>query len=105
MNIAEYCLGKPGAVETYPFGSQVTVFKAHGKMFALAPATDEPSTLSLKCDPTRAILLRQDFPEITAGYHLNKVHWNTLSLAGNLTDDLIHELIDHSYSLVVGTAQ
>ena len=100
MNVAEYCLSKPYAKETYPFGVDVTVFKVRGKMFALAPAVDEPPTLSLKCDPTRALILRQDYPEITAGYHLNKQHWNTLSMVGNLPDVLIRELIDHSYALV-----
>lgn len=102
MDFAEYCLSKPGAVETYPFGPDVVVFKVGGKIFALAPAVDEPPTLSLKCDPTRAILLRQDHPEITAGYHLNKAHWNTLDLTGSLADDLIRNLIDHSYLLVAG---
>jgi len=100
VNVAEYCLSKPRAEETYPFGPDVTVFKVGGKMFALAPAVDEPPTLSLKCDPTRAIILRQVYPEITAGYHLNKAHWNTLELTGSLSDDLIRELIDHSFSLV-----
>ncbi len=101
MNVAEYCLSKTHTEETYPFGPNVTVFKVRGKMFALAPAADEPPTLSLKCDPTRAIILRQDHPEITPGYHLNKQHWNTLSLVGNLPDGLVRELIDHSYALVI----
>ncbi len=101
MNVATYCLSKLGAVETYPFGPDVTVMKAGGKMFALMPAVDEPSTINLKCDPTRAIVLRQEHPEITPGYHMNKVHWNTLALTGNLPEALVLELIDHSYELVM----
>jgi predicted DNA-binding protein (MmcQ/YjbR family) len=100
MNVAEYCLGKPGARETYPFGTDATVMKVGGKMFAVMPAEAEPKSITLKCDPTRAVLLRQTHPEITPGYHTNKVHWNTLDLKGNLPEDLVHELIDHSYDLV-----
>jgi predicted DNA-binding protein (MmcQ/YjbR family) len=100
MNVAEYCLGRLGAQETYPFGVDVTVMKVGGKIFAIMPAADEPTSISLKCEPTRAIILRQEHPEITVGYHLNKVHWNTLALDGDLPDDLVRELIDHSYNLV-----
>ncbi len=100
MNVAEYCLSLVGAEETYPFGADVTVMKVGGKIFAIMAAVDEPANISLKCDPMRAIMLRQEHPEITAGYHLNKVHWNTLALNGDLPDDLVRELIDHSYSLV-----
>ncbi len=74
MNVAEYCLNKPGAEETYPFGVDVTVMKVGGKMFALMPATDVPRTINLKCDPTRAVLLRQEHAEIRPGYHMNKTH-------------------------------
>lgn len=100
MNVAEYCLSKLRAEEAYPFGPDVTVMRVHGKLFALMPASDNPRSINLKCDPTRAILLRQDHPEITPGYHMNKMHWNTLDLTGNLPDDLVRELIDHSYELV-----
>jgi predicted DNA-binding protein (MmcQ/YjbR family) len=100
MDVAAYCLSKLGASETYPFGSDVTVMKVGGKMFALTPATDKPRSINLKCDPVRAQMLRQSYPEITPGYHMNKQHWNTLDLTGNLTDELVRELIDHSYDLV-----
>ena len=103
MNVAEYCLEKLGAVESYPFGVDVTVMKVHGKMFASMPSTETPTSINLKCDPTRAVLLRQEHPEITPGYHMNKVHWNTLDLSGELRDDLVRELIDHSYELVTKT--
>jgi predicted DNA-binding protein (MmcQ/YjbR family) len=98
--VAEYCLAKPGAQETYPFGTEHTVFKVGGKMFALTPAEAEPASINLKCDPTRAMILRQEYPEITPGYHMNKTHWNTLDLTGNLPAELVWELIDHSYELV-----
>jgi predicted DNA-binding protein (MmcQ/YjbR family) len=100
MDVATYVLGKLGAREEYPFGAQTSVFKVHGKMFALMPASDEPVSINLKCDPTWAIRLRQDYPEITPGYHMNKQHWNTLDLRGSLPEALVCELIDHSYDLV-----
>ena len=102
INVAEYCLTKPLSEETYPFGADTTVFKVRGKMFALTPASDNPDSINLKCDPTRAILLRQEHSEIAPGYHMNKIHWNTLDLKGGLSDALIAELIDHSYDLVAG---
>ena len=97
----EYCLSKPFAEETYPFGPEVTVFKVRCKIFALTPAADHPTTLNLKCNPTRSIILRQEHPEIIPGYRLNKDHWNTLALTGDLPDALIRELIDYSYWLVI----
>lgn len=100
MDVAAYCLSKLRAVETYPFGPDTTVFKVHDKMFALTAAEEHPKTINLKCDPVRAQILRQEHPEITAGYHMNKQHWNTLDLTGNLPDELVCELIDHSYDLV-----
>jgi len=102
MDVAAYCLDKPGVTEEYPFGPEVTAFKVGGKMFALASPPERPERLSLKCDPVRAQLLRQDFPEITPGYHLNKQHWNTLDVTGALPEELVQELIDHSYDLVKG---
>jgi predicted DNA-binding protein (MmcQ/YjbR family) len=100
FDAAKYCLTKLGAVESYPFGEAVTVIKAHGKIFALLPVSAESRTISLKCDPNRAIALRLAYPEISAGFHLNKRHWNTLDLTGNLTTEFVVELIDHSYELV-----
>jgi predicted DNA-binding protein (MmcQ/YjbR family) len=100
MDVAEYCLSKDGAEETYPFGDEHYVFKVDGKMFALCGAVESPDSINLKCDPVRAQILRQGNPEIIPGYHMNKMHWNTVSLKGNLPADLILELIDHSYDLV-----
>jgi predicted DNA-binding protein (MmcQ/YjbR family) len=100
MDVAAYCLSKPGAVEDYPFGSETSVFRVVGKMFALTPASEHPCSINLKCDPVRAMELRETFSEITPGYHMNKLHWNSLDLRGGLLDELVRELIDHSYDLV-----
>jgi predicted DNA-binding protein (MmcQ/YjbR family) len=98
--IAE-CGAKPGAVEDYPFGDDVAVFKVAGKMFALVSLGQPPGSMSLKCDPDVAVELRARYPAITAGYHLNKRHWNTVTLDGSVPEDEMDELIDHSYELVV----
>lgn len=95
------CLAKSGAVEDYPFGDEVAVIKVAGRMFALVSLGDPPGDLSLKCDPDLAVELRDRHAAITAGYHLNKRHWNTITLDGSVPDAEIAELIDHSYELVV----
>ena len=95
------CSAKPGTVEDYPFGDQVAVFKVAGKMFALVPLGDTPGSISLKCDPEFATSLRNSYTGVTPGYHLNKRHWNTLTLDGSVPDEEVLELIDHSYDLVV----
>lgn len=103
MNIEEfreYCISKPGVTEDFPFDANTLVFKVMGKMFALTDLVDEFS-LNLKCDPERAIELREQFPAIRPGYHMNKAHWNTIMMDGSLNQKLILELIDHSYQLVV----
>lgn len=95
------CTAKPGAVEDYPFGDEVAVFKVAGRMFALVPLGAEPADVSLKCEPGLAVSLRDRYPGITPGYHLNKQHWNTVALDGSVPDEEVRELIDHSYDLVV----
>ncbi|NDJ62754.1 MAG: MmcQ/YjbR family DNA-binding protein [Chloroflexi bacterium] len=95
-----YCNAKPGVEETYPFDADTMVFKVMGKMFALIPAAD-PVSISLKCDPQLAIVLRQTYPAVTPGYHLNKAHWNTVACDGSVPDDELYEWIDASYGLVV----
>ena len=103
MNIEayrEYCIAKPGVTEGTPFGPSVLVFKVMNKMFALCDI-DQYSYVNLKCDPERAIQLREQFPGITPGYHMNKQQWNSVSTDGSIPDDLFKELIDHSYALVV----
>jgi len=95
------CGAKPGAVEDYPFGDDAAVFKVAGKMFALVSLGPPSGSVSLKCDPDLAVALRGQYPAITAGYHLNKRHWNTVTLDGSVPDEELLELIDHSYELVV----
>ena len=94
-----YCLAKKGAVEDFPFDAATVVFKISGKIFALADAATF-KRISLKCDPDKAVELRNQYPTIIPGYHLNKRHWNTIVLDGSLPDKLIYGLIDHSYETV-----
>jgi predicted DNA-binding protein (MmcQ/YjbR family) len=104
MNIEEfreYCLAKKGVEETFPFGETTLVFKVMGKMFALTGLDGDAFTVNLKCDPDRAIELRESFPQVRPGYHMNKKHWNTVEFENGLPDDLLTELVDHSYDLVV----
>lgn len=96
-------MSKPGAEETTPFGPDVLVYKVAGKMFALADPSDFPSRINLKCDPDRAVTLREEHEGILPGYHMNKKHWNTLVLDGHLPASLVQSLIDHSYDLVVAS--
>jgi len=104
MNIEqfrEYCLDKKGTSEELPFGPDALVFKVMGKMFALSALERLPSQVNLKCDPERAIELREQYDGlIIPGYHMSKTHWNTLYLK-SLSPKLIAELVDHSYDLVV----
>lgn len=103
MNIEDfrtYCLSKKGVAEAFPFDEVTLVFKVMDKMFALTGLESEAFTVNLKCDPTRAIELREEYPEIQPGYHMNKKHWNTVSFDGSIADHLILELVDHSYELV-----
>ena len=103
MNIEdfrEYCLKKSGVTEEFPFDETTLVFKVMGKMFALTNL-DGDWNLALKCDPDRAIDLREQYSAIRPGYHLSKVHWNTVQMDGSLNEKLVLELIDHSYELVV----
>ncbi len=103
-----HCLSLPNTEETMPFGPEVVVYKVGGKMFALSsflenPERPESSHVNLKCEPERAVELRDCYEDITPGYHMNKRHWNTLDLAGHLPEKLVRELIDHSYQLVVAS--
>jgi predicted DNA-binding protein (MmcQ/YjbR family) len=97
------CLALPGTSEDFPFGDEVSVFKVGGKMFAACPLDERPLQVSLKCEPDHAVQLRAAFPAIVAGYHLNKRHWNTVTVDGSLPDDLVAELIEDSYALVVAS--
>lgn len=100
--LLDHCLSKPDAEETFPFGPDVLVLKVHGKVFLLIPLNNHPIQFNVKCDPERAILLREEYASITPGYHMNKKHWNTIILDGTIPNSLILELVDHSYDLVKG---
>ena len=102
MNIEElrdYCISKKGVTEGFPFDEVTLVFKVGGKMFALTNLDGDPS-VNLKCDPEKAIELREQYSAIVPGYHMSKTHWNTLYLNGSITDIFLKELIDLSYQLV-----
>lgn len=97
-----YCLQKKGVTEELPFGPDTLVFKVMGKIFALAGLDEVPLRINLKCDPEKALELRDIYPaNILPGYHMNKQHWNTLVLDGHLSMEMVKNLIDHSYDLIV----
>jgi len=98
--VEEYILNMPNARLDYPFGKEVAVYKVGDKMFALISEGKTPVNLSLKCDPQLAIHLREKYESVMPGYHLNKKHWNTLVLSGQLTWEEVQDLIRHSYQLV-----
>ncbi|MES2627871.1 MAG: MmcQ/YjbR family DNA-binding protein [Bacteroidota bacterium] len=98
----EYCIQKKAVTEDFPFDNNTLVFKVAGKIFALGDV-DIFSSVNLKCDPERAVELREQYDGIVPGYHMNKLHWNTVSMLGSVPDKLIFELIDHSYALVVAS--
>ncbi|CAN5886203.1 MmcQ/YjbR family DNA-binding protein [soil metagenome] len=102
-DVCAHCLSLPQVEETTPFGPDVLVYKVAGKMFALAIPDEFPPRVNLKCDPDRALELRDRHESITSGYHMNKKHWNTLMLDSTLPSKLVRELIGHSYELVVAS--
>jgi predicted DNA-binding protein (MmcQ/YjbR family) len=95
------CRGLPSVAEGFPFSATAAVFTVSGKMFAIVDIGDGPGSVSLKCDPGYAVALREQHPAVTAGYHLNKRHWNTVDLDGSVSDELLEEWIQDSYDLVV----
>jgi predicted DNA-binding protein (MmcQ/YjbR family) len=97
------CLSHAGAGEEFPFGPENSVFKVAGKIFALTRLDAKPLRVSLKCEPEIAVRLRGAHPEIIPGYHLNKRHWNTVDLAGALPDEMVLDMIEDSYDLVVAS--
>jgi len=100
-DLRDLCLSFPGSEETFPFGSETSVFKVAGKMFALSRLAGEPLSVSVKCEPALAEQLRAAHAAIAPGYHLNKRHWNTVTLDGSLPDSMVHDLVEDSYDLVV----
>jgi predicted DNA-binding protein (MmcQ/YjbR family) len=101
--LKERCLTLPGAVEEFPFGDEVSVFKVGGKMFALSHLDGDPLQVSVKCDPELAVQLRAAYAAIGPGYHLNKRHWNTITLDGSVADEMVGDLLGDSYDLVVAS--
>ncbi len=99
--IRNHCLAKPGTTAELPFGPDTLVFKVMGKMFALTGDEPQPESINLKCDPNDALALRDQFEGVKPGYHMNKRHWNTVMLAADVPDELLFDMIDDSYALVV----
>jgi len=99
--VKAYLLSKPEVGESYPFDGKAAVFKVQDKMFALLIKNQGKQLLNLKCDPDHAVELRDIFPEVIPAYHMNKRHWNSILIEGDLPNGEIQRLIDHSYGLVV----
>jgi predicted DNA-binding protein (MmcQ/YjbR family) len=98
--LKSYCLSKKGAVQDFPFNDVTLVFKVGGKMFALTNISTKPLSVNLKCEPFLALALREEHPQITPGYHMNKKYWNTIILDGAISEEKIRFMIDLSYELV-----
>ncbi len=104
MNVEDfryYCLAKKGVTEEFPFDKSTLVFKVMGKLFALTGLDKVPFSVNLKCDPEYSLELREQHPEIIPGFHMNKKHWNTVNFSSSLSTNMLQQLIDHSYDLVV----
>lgn len=100
QELEDYLLTKPAAKLDYPFDSTAAVYKVHDKMFAIVADNSNPIRISLKCDPLLAETLRDKYESVLPGYHLNKKHWNTIIMSGQLSDEEVKDLIVHSYELV-----
>ncbi|MEU7716758.1 MmcQ/YjbR family DNA-binding protein [Streptomyces tibetensis] len=102
QELRAFCLSFNAAVEDFPFSPEISVFKVLGKLFALSSLDARPLTANLKCDPDDAVRLRGEYEGlIVPGWHMNKRHWNTVTVDGGLPDQLVRELIEDSYDLVV----
>ncbi|HEV8285526.1 MAG TPA: MmcQ/YjbR family DNA-binding protein [Chitinophagaceae bacterium] len=99
-SLREYCLSKPGAEETLPFGPDTLVYKVNGKIFLITGLNEERLSFNVKCDPDLAIELREQYACVLPGYHMNKKHWNTVIVDGSVSVKQLREWIDHSYKLV-----
>jgi len=103
MNVEElrdYAIAKPDTEEGFPFGESTLVFKVKGKIFLLVALEADPLQFNAKCDPERAQELREQYEAVQPGYHMNKKHWNTVTVDGTLNNKQLKELVDHSYNLV-----
>jgi predicted DNA-binding protein (MmcQ/YjbR family) len=104
MNIEElreYCISKKGVEETMPFGPDTLVFKVMGKVFLLVGIDSKPLQFNVKCDPEKAIQLREEYSCVIPGYHMNKQHWNTIIADGSVNEKLLKEWISDSYTLII----
>ncbi len=99
--LRDWCLQQTGAVETFPFGDETSVFKVAGKIFALSALDRTPLEVSVKCEPGLALALRDSYRAIRPGYHLNKRHWNTITIDGSMPDQHVRDMVEDSYDLVV----
>jgi len=102
-SLRQYCLKKPEVTEGFPFGEDILVFKVAGKIFLLAGLDEIPLRINLKCDPEKAIELRERYDSVLPGYHMNKTHWNTVIVDGSFSPGELTEWIDDSYKLVVSS--
>jgi predicted DNA-binding protein (MmcQ/YjbR family) len=105
MNIEQYrdyCVVKKGVTESFPFDQSTLVFKVMNKMFTLT-SVENFEFINLKCDPEKAIQLREEFDGVSGAYHMSKVHWNSVSVKGDISDKLIYQWIDDSYDLIVSS--
>lgn len=100
--IRDYCLSKPEAEETFPFGPDIIVFRIYNKVFLLLPLDAGDLRFNVKCNPEKAMELREQYSCVLPGFHMNKKHWNTIAVDGSVSFQLIKEWIDHSYELVKG---
>ena len=98
----KYCLSKKGVSEGFPFGEDTLVFKVMGKIFAIT-SFEQPLSVNLKCDPEKAVELRERYEDVQPGYHMNKKHWNTVNFEGEISVRELKEMTDHSYELVVSS--
>ena len=99
--VLEHCRRKKGVTEDFPFDDTTLTIRVGGRIFLLADIHSDPLWINLKCDPSTALDLRDEFPSVTPGYHMNKVHWNTVILDDSIPDDRVLWMIDHSYDMVL----
>ncbi len=104
-SIRDYCLSMPDVEETLPFGPDTLVYKVKSKIFLLIGLDSEELSFNVKCDPDKALELREEFPCVLPGYHMNKKHWNTIVVDGSVSAKQLKEWINHSYVLVVGLSK
>lgn len=102
-SLKTYCLAKAGSSLDFPFGPEVAVFRVAGKMFALCDPEQQPLKINLKCDPQLASLLRENYQAVAPGWHMNKRHWNTVTVGSDLGDAEVYDQIDRSYELIVAS--